>query len=132
MSCVCVHRDCVLEAGGDSGRAVASLPMISSLYWPGLLGTSELSTASVRAQFNTLREALAVTWGLGASRGQCPAWRRSAICPAYSICPAYRVFIHGYVICMCVSGGSQFSPFTTWVPGTRFKPSGFLASTITR
>lgn len=41
------------------GQRVAFLT-ISSSYWPGLLGTSELSSASVR-------EVLAVTWGLGAS-----------------------------------------------------------------
>lgn len=50
------------------GQRVAFFP-ISSSYWPGLLGTRELSSASVG-------EALAVTWGLRASRGQYLAWRR--------------------------------------------------------
>lgn len=50
------------------GQRVAFLSNSSS-YWPGLPGTSELSSASVR-------EALAVTWGLRASRGQYLAWRR--------------------------------------------------------
>lgn len=118
------------------GEAVAFLVM-SSLYWPGLRGTSELSSASARAQFSTLREILAAARGLGASRDQYPAWRRVGLSKKpCSMRSAYRVFIH---VCAYVCGracvlegrcGGQFSPSTIWGPGISFRSPGLPASTF--
>lgn len=93
-----VFRDCKswrseVEAGGEAVAFLAA----SSLYWPGLQGTSELSSASARAQFSTLREILAAAGGLGALGPPGPSTLSGggwASPRSRAVCSAYRVLIH--------------------------------------
>lgn len=96
--CVCAEAAC---PGGWRWGAVA-FSAISSLSWPGLLGTSELSCASARAQFSTPREAPPVTWGLGASRGQYPAWRRVGLSKKQCCTPCLKSIYSFMCICACM------------------------------